>query len=446
MLIIGPIVHLLAAAAFTPAEGSAAQPACSREAGCVVDEAAAQKFALAERLAAAGDLAQAQRVLGDLTRHPTLEIRSEARFRLAMLLARGGRQTAAALMLRKILDDDPGATRVRLELARLLELLGDEAGARRALREAQAAGLPPAVALLVDRYSAALRARKPSGGSLEVAIAPDSNINRATRAPSLGTVFGDLTLDREARETSGVGVALRGQVYGRARVSGKTSLLGKIAGSADLYRATKFNDVAIGISAGPELTIGAARLNTEIGGIWRRHGNRLLSATGYLGLVFMRPIGRRSQLRAGGAVGAVDNKLNDGQDGRSYGFSVGYERALSARAGISVTLFAERQKLRDGGYSTKSGQVSVLGYREMGAATVTATLAYIHLEADERLFLYPRRRKENLYRASIAVTLRKLTVMSFAPLLRVTAERNISSIGLFDYRRVRTEMGIVRAF
>jgi len=74
MLIIGPIVHLLAAAAFTPAEGSAAQPACSREAGCVVDEAAAQKFALAERLAAAGDLAQAQRVLGDLTRHPTLEL------------------------------------------------------------------------------------------------------------------------------------------------------------------------------------------------------------------------------------------------------------------------------------------------------------------------------------------------------------------------------------
>jgi hypothetical protein len=115
MLIIGPIVHLLAAAAFTPAEGPGAQPACSREAGCVVDEAAAQKFALAERLAAAGDLAQAQRVLGDLTRHPTLEIRSEARFRLAMLFARAGRQTAAALMLRKIIDDDPGATRVRLE-------------------------------------------------------------------------------------------------------------------------------------------------------------------------------------------------------------------------------------------------------------------------------------------------------------------------------------------
>lgn len=55
-------------------------------------------------------------------------------------------------------------------MARALELIGDEAGARRALRKAQAGGLPTEVARFVDRYSAALRARKPFGASLEIAL------------------------------------------------------------------------------------------------------------------------------------------------------------------------------------------------------------------------------------------------------------------------------------
>ena len=421
-------------------------PVCSREVNCVDDEAAAQLFELAQRLVANGDVDRAKGVLRDLTRHPTLEIRSEARFRLAILLANGGRRTAAAVLLRQILDDDPTATRVRLELARLLDLLGDDAGARRALRQIQAGGLPPEVALLVDRYSAALRARKPYGATLEVAIAPDSNINRATRSPTLGTVFGDLTLDREARQVSGVGLAVRGQAYVRRRIGANANLLGKIATSADLYRATKFNDVALSLSAAPELSIGTARLSPELGAIWRWHGNEPFSRTTYLGVGYLRLIDRRSQLRAAGAVGAINNQLNDLQDGRSYAFSMSYERAVSARAGVGVTVLAERQDLRDNGYSTKSGQLSIFGYREIAAATVTASLAYMRLEADKRLFLYPSRRKENLYRASIAATFRKLTVASFAPLIRVTVERNSSSLGLFDYGRVRTEVGVARAF
>jgi tetratricopeptide (TPR) repeat protein len=423
-----------------------AQPACSPEAACVEDLAASQLFELAESHAAAGDARQAEIILRDLARHPTLQVRSEARFRLAVLLAKSGRVTAAALLLRQILDENPDASRVRLELARLLERIGDDAGARKALREAQAGGLPPEVALLVDRYSAALRARKATGASLEVAIAPDSNINRATRSASLGTIFGDLELDRDARETSGVGLALRGQAYWRARLGPRANMLAKIAGSADLYRERQFNDVAAGVSAGPELAIGAARLGAELGAISRWRGHEPFSRTFYVGANVLRPLDRRSQLRASGAVGTINNQLSNLQDGRSYGLSVSYERALSARAGVGISLFAERQDLRDDGYSTKSAQLSVFGYREIASATLTATLSYMRLEADERLFLYPRRRKEDLYRASFAATFRKLAVASFAPLVRVTAERNRSSLGLFDYRRIRTELGIVRAF
>ena len=427
------------------AQGTA-QPACLPNAACVDDPAAAERFELAERHAAVGDDREAETVLRELTRHATLQVRSEARFRLAMLLAKGGRTTDAALLLRQVLDENPTASRVRLELARLLDRLGDDAGARRALREAQAGGLPPEVALLVDRYSAALRARKSTGASLEVAIAPDSNINRATRSASLGTIFGDLTLDREARERSGVGLALRGQAYWRVRLAPRVNVLAKIAGSADLYRPSQFNDVATGISAGPEIALGAARLSMETGAIWRWRGQDPFSRTMYAGANYLRPLDRKSQLRAAGSIGIIDNKLSNPQDGRSFGLSLSFEQALSSRAGVGATVLAERQNLRDDGYSTWSAQLSLFAYREIAAATMTATASYMRLEADERLFLYPNRRKESLVRASLAATFRKLSVASFAPLLRLTVEHNRSSLDLFDYRRIRTELGIVRAF
>src|SRR5204863_10024503 len=111
-------------------------------------------------------------------------------------------------------------------------------------------------------------------------------------------VFGDLTLDKQARETSGVGLSLRGQAYARTRLSTNASLLGKAAGSADLYSAAEFNDVAASLSAGPELAFGAARVSAELGALWRWYGNAAYSRNGYLGVNFLRPIGRKSQLRA----------------------------------------------------------------------------------------------------------------------------------------------------
>src|SRR6185369_6860231 len=101
----------------------------------------------------------------------------------------------AAVEMRRILDEQPGAARVRLELARIDAQLGNLSAARRELRAAQAAGLPPEVERAVRFYATALQASRPFGGSIELALAPDSNINRATRADTLGTVIGNFTLN-----------------------------------------------------------------------------------------------------------------------------------------------------------------------------------------------------------------------------------------------------------
>lgn len=407
---------------------------------------AQQLFDLAGEATARGDVATAEAAYRALANDSNTEIRSEALFRLGMLTAALGRNYEAARMFRRILDEKPNAQRVRLEFARVLAAMGDDTGARRALREAQAGGLPPDVALFVDRYSAALRSRKPLGASFEFALAPDSNINRATRSDTLGTVLGDFTLDEDAQEKSGVGVALRGQIYGRMKVSGKTNLLARASGAADIYGRSDFNDLALGLTAGPEFQLGQDRVTVEAGATWRWFGNEPFSTTATLSLNYLHPLDRQSQIRVVSAFGNIDNKRNPLQDGQNYALSVSYERALSSASGVGVTLTGDRNELRNPGYSTTGGQLSIVGYHDFGAFTLIGSLGYGRLKADERLFIYPSRRSDSFYRASLGATFRQLSIGQFAPLVRVSIERNTSSIEVFNYRRVRTEIGLTRAF
>ena len=92
------------------------------------------------------------------------------------------------------------------------------------------------------------------------------------------------------------------------------------------------------------------------------------------------------------------------------------------------------------------GGSSAYLFRELGRTTLVGTLGYSHLEADERLFLYPERRIENRYSASIAATLRALHLGSFAPLVRLKWERNRSTVEIYDYRCVVAEFGVTSAF
>ena len=407
---------------------------------------AAEMFDWAEQMAAARRFDVAEGAYRALLVDPDLEIRTEARFRLGTIYAATGRLARAAAEFRQILDEKPRASRVRLELARVLDLLGDEAGARRALRAAYAAGLPPEVVQIVDRYSAALRARKPFGASIEITIAPDSNINRATRSDSLGTVLGDFTIDAESKARSGIGLGLRGQAYGRVVLNDRVNLLGRIAGSADIFRRSEFNDLAHGLAVGPEIQLGSDRLTVEAELQWRYLGGSLLSRTGSVGATYFHPLSRQSQLRAIVSIGAIDHRLNKLQDGRTYSASLTYERALSSVMGLGLTLSGDRHDLRDPGYSLTSGRMDLFVYREVGRSTLVGSLGLGRLKADERLLIYPARRADTLYRASFSATFRQLAIRGFAPIARIILERNSSTIEIFAYRRRRFELGIMRAF
>lgn len=106
---------------------AAAAPALARQPQRLENLSALDMFGLAERAAAEGRAADAENLYGALTQDPDPEVRAEARFRLGMLLSEIGRPRDAALLFRALLDEKPDAGRVRIELARILALLGRKA-------------------------------------------------------------------------------------------------------------------------------------------------------------------------------------------------------------------------------------------------------------------------------------------------------------------------------
>jgi len=426
---------------------AAAVPAPSPEAGPTQTIVSAQQLlTFGSQAELAGDSEAAIAAYKALEHDPNVDVRNEARFRHGKLCASQKRLTDAAILFRAILDEKPDAQRVRLELAATLARMGDGTGARRALRQAQAGGLPADVARMVDQYAAALRAFKPFGASFELAMAPSNNINRATRSTTLDTVLAPFELSDDARAQSGIGIKAGGQAYARIPVAPAMQILTRLAAQGSFYRDDSFNDLTGTGQIGLEALVGKSRFRPLVGRSYRRYGGRPYATTDSLTVNWTRSAGKRAQLEVEAAAGQADYRLNDLQDGAIYNASLGYERAISQRAGGSISILAQRQSARDPGYATTSAGIDLLAWCETGKTSLFVSAGLSRLEADKRLLLFPKRRTEWLARAGAGATFRQIKVAGFSPLVRLSYERNHSTVELYDYSRFGAELGIARAF
>lgn len=414
--------------------------------GTTLNVSATQLFGIADIAVKRGDDETARRALRALMQDPSVDIRLEARFRLAAIESKSGNLSSAAVLLREIVDQRPSAARARLELAGVLDRMGDKDGAWRQMRAIQAGGLPPQVARLIDRFSQALRAQRAFGASVELALAPDSNINRATRSDTLGTIFGDFQIADDGKAKSGTGLSLNAQAFRRLGISTNASLLVSASGFANLYHRSEFNDLAADLTVGPELSLGRDRMQLELGVTQRWFGQKPFMRSARIAGTWSHPLGSRTMLRIVGSAALVDNQLNDLQDGRSYSGHASVERALSPTTGAHLSVGGDRQALRDAGYSTWGWHGSLSLWRDIGRVTLSGGFDVGRVHADERLLLFPERRSDRYMRVNLGTTFRQLQWHGFAPIFRFSVERNRSTIAFYDYRRTRTEMGVVRAF
>ena len=313
---------------------SAPADATTARGPATVRATAAQMLRLAEQLLRRGRSNEAQTVLELLTRDPDSNMRNEARYKLADLQASDGKLSAAAVLLRQILDERPDAAPARLQLAAILGKMGDEDSALRQLRALRSGDLSPQVARFVDRLAASLQANKPLSFQLELALAPDTNVNRATRSDTLGTVFGDFVIDEHVK--SGVGAAVRGLVQTRLPLSARLQLAARAASDVNIYRESDFNDITLDFAAGPDYRVGQLRMTAEVGGGQQWYGMKPYQRTVRLAGSVSRPLGAVSQVRLDIAGRLTDNKFNDLQDGHGIGARLQYERAISRASSVRL--------------------------------------------------------------------------------------------------------------
>jgi len=125
---------------------------------------------------------------------------------------------------------------------------------------------------------------------------------------------------------------------------------------------------------------------------------------------------------------------------------VRYERALSPELLVATNAGFDRFEATDDAYSTRGWNAGLSAYRNVGRMTLSAGVDVGRLRADDRLALLPKARKDRLTRISFSAVVRRFTFAGFAPVTRLIIERNRSTVEFYDYRRVRTEFGISRAF
>jgi hypothetical protein len=431
-------------AALAAQSAAAAQGPCAGAAECVT-ATPEQLFALADKLYAEGDKDGAAEILLALTQDKHVELRSEARFRLAALREELGDLEGAAAALRELLAEQPEANRARLELARILEKMGDAGRARAELAQARAIGLPPEVEANVRRYASRLASPRKRGLTLELTAGPDSNINRATTSAFIDTIIAPFELDADARRQSGFGTSGVARFHSTDDI-GPIALLTRANGLANLYDKSRFNDVQLSADTGPQFQLGELSLRPS-GIVERRWFGGDLYARGWGGdLALLAPLSDRSQVELRVSRVKQDIRPNRGQDGWRTAFDIAFTRVLGARTTAQVALRHGRLDARFKPESVRLWGGSLLLAYQGKSVTLFGEAAIAKSRGEAPLFLFGERRRDTRVDLSGGAILTQARLGGFLPVVRLSHTDSTADIVLWDYKRTRLDVGLTRSF
>ena len=365
----------------------------------------------------------------------------------SIALARGEWQAAIA-RFRAMLARDPNLPRVRLDLALAYFGAGEDGSAayhfRLALGEKD---LPPAVRAralgLLDR----IRRRKSWSVTGSVAIAPDSNINAATSARTVGLFGLPAQLSEDARRTSGVGLS--------ANIAGGYEWLisedVRFRASAGLYTRTyrqdEFNEQILSLRTGPRFLFKKFDFRPELTTRMRRLGGATYNRATGLELSGNWMIGPAWRLT--GSVGServtYESFLGTGRiDALQLGLSHALDRATLLRANTGF----RREILDEDAYSWREYIVGFTAKRELPLGFVlTAGPSFRWREfGAPRPILGPEARQDRTLAGHITTSNRHVELFGFMPEVTVRHERRNSNLQLYDYTRTVVEIAMVRTF
>lgn len=431
--------------------GSSAPAACEGQ-NCQLRVTPDQLLATAEKLIAQRDFETAGPMVAALGMAPGYEL--QYKFLTGYIAGETGDLKTAEKMFRSILDNQPGQTRVRLELARVMMLQGKETSADYHFRLAQEdGGLPEDITKTIRGVRSILRDQRIWRFGFDFGIAPDSNINSATSAETVNVNFGPfqlpLTLNGNARQKSGIGQT--GSFSGGVRIktSDAVALLIEGDGRFTNYKDTFADDVQLQFAAGPELRANdTTSLSVQATAQKRWYGGQ--SANTDLGSQFSV----QKILNAGQRIGlAIDARHSKSDFASSYsGWLVGgnltYERIISRAFIASASIFGRQDMLESKAFSNTSfgGSLGIGGELPFGMnAGISGSISRAVYDAPQPIYSADPRKDVRLSgRAYVGV--RKVKIIGFSPSIEYIYFKTNSNYTLYDANRHRVNFKLARYF
>ena len=426
-------------------------PVCSGGA-CQFRLSADEMVSAAERMVMEGQYAAAAPLVAALGTAPDYQL--QHRFLSGMIALGQGDYPTAERWFRAILDDSPRQSRVRLELARTLLLMGKESAADYHLRLVEdEEDLPEEISRTIRSTRGIIRDSRIWHFNFDVGFAPDTNINNATDAETVDVNFGSfrlpLTLNDDARRKSGLGQTGNYNGGVRLRMDDGVAMLIESEGRFVNYSGSATDDFDVQIAVGPELRAGTDTMVSIQGfGDYRWYGGDL--ATREFGV----RMGAQRVMGAGQRIGVrVDGRrtlsgYGNAFDGWSYGGGLTYERVIARSFIASASIFAQRSDLNDDSYSYLATGVSlgVGGELPLGInAGISGSVSHAGYKAP--MLMYSSENREDWrYSSRIYMGLRNLRVMGFSPSVDYVFTKVDSNYDIYKSERHRVNFKLSRYF
>ena len=371
----------------------------------------------------------------------------QARFLKGMIAVARHDSRSAIRVFRSILIDEPKAARVRLELARAFYLARDYGNALRQFQFALAGDPPAEVAANIGRYMAAIRAAKTVSYNFGIAVAPDSNLNTGSSAREVSLFGLPFDLSEEARQRSGVGLAIEaGGEWAPQIGDGKRLRLGLNAQRRE-YSGSDYDDMTITGFAGPRLVSGRLDLSLLGTGYKRWYGSSPYNQAVGLRAEATYHLSPRLGISGAAAAQWVDHREALERDGRLVSLNAGAFYALTPSSALTTKAGVSRHDARIAPHSSWSGFVAAGYFRDlpMGfSGYVEPSLSIARY--DQALVGFGRRRSDTARSLQVTLLNRHLVLSRFTPRLSYTFTRQSSSIELYDFSRSRFEIGLTTVF
>ena len=427
-------------------------PACDISGQCHVRLTPKQLLSKAESMIHAKQYQAALPLVDALGQVP--ELKMQQRFLAGYIAIETGDVEGAIHKFRSILDENPGQTRVRLELARAYLLTGKEASADYHFRLAQNdENLPDEIAQTIRNTRSILRDKRIWRFSFDFGFAPDTNINGATNAETIDINFGPiklpLQLDENARERSGIGQTAGFSGGIRVRADDRLALLFDADSKIINYKGEAADDIVVQLAAGPELRIARySSISLQAVGLQRWYGGRL--ATREYGGRF----GYQQALSEGQRLGIeldarrTESQISDAYSGWQLGANATYEHLVGKSMIASASVFARRDLLNADGYSSFNYGVNlgIGGELPLGLnAGVAASISRSTFDAPLLLYSTDERQDWRSY-ARAYIGSRKLKFLGFSPSIDYNYSRVDSNYDLYEMSRHRVNFKFARYF